>query len=1068
MEITQPSISTEDILESEGKEQIKAAVDALLNQPEIRQKIQNLLTSPGNLIDVFEGLEDAIRQQVGPEEFERIKKEATQIIEKQLTRYIITTHTGKPKEEIDNMVDEKLGAEMGKVIGNIRATAMKKDPKLAFKPLEEIQAAKVLPPEQDMLLSLILVLKKTARAAQEDASERFEKVVEQGGKYYWNTVPGKFEAWQEGYEGNALLGEKPIVKLQRKELSDADKAKYEAYKNNRETERGEFYKILDDIAAIKIDAARAASDTTGDYIKDEAHKFFNNLPQVKQKIFARFEQLLHHGSYDPELCIKRVLSYLNAIFGTRGKFVEDNETLGQEESKEILEKLDLAENIAAQLLKTMPSPQQDMHVFLELLKKAISSCGEEEKSLYLKYVHLRGVLADNDKTADSTMLYCIDCMLQLRNNGMTSNVSIGSEGCRPSRGTWKVKDHIDEFNRDMAIYREFMAFMRNLYPEDTPGVLREKLKKMCEEYRKSGSEGERLYKELSDKNTGMKNFSDTMIAELYKALLLFEKTPINIKRIKFIEAPEDSEGYGRCVDPTCTTPDVPPDIPDNEMENFRDDYARRRRGLRAFFIRHTKNQDLIDSRTAYITAYRQRITHRVFANGELNAMAIDTEEARRNFMTSVRRAVVRELLQERRLLFAREIEVHRVSQWQRLKTWFRRHPYWRLGVGAAATTGFLIASVAGAPVATVPFALARMAMWQIGWEGGWEAMQNTLGKTRTERPWRGILRRFGITRPSIMGADEARERLAAHTTLAIGTRSRNEMRETIGNLSDFYNGQTGAELWARYTRHLNTTIDRALRNLPDTATRQEIINEAINTAIREETVFMKDVESRERHMRMTDALKKITGFATGFMLFGGSLFAGKPEQPAHPPQLPKKPIEDNTVYTPEPPPPPEPPEPPYPTISNTDAEAAGVSHAAGPSIPDGSNAASQGVVDTGAGVASGNIPDHLTFRMVDSIPGDPDPGVLQALPYKLGLTPDEAHQLHSYLAHGQMDKIEQANGFLARPGIIDAYGHTRSGIDFIKPAEELTIPDGKSFIEAVQNITKGRLSADEIMKRLSS
>ncbi len=172
MTTVQPLRPDEEILEPEGKERIRALVDVSLDKPAIKTKIQDLLTAPGNLIDVFDGLEDALKKHVGPTELEKIKREATKIIEDQLSKYIIKEHTKKPKEEVDKITSENLRPEVEKIIEDLRKEAIKADPALAFKTLENIQAAGVLTPEQNALLSLIRVLKETARAAQNNTPER--------------------------------------------------------------------------------------------------------------------------------------------------------------------------------------------------------------------------------------------------------------------------------------------------------------------------------------------------------------------------------------------------------------------------------------------------------------------------------------------------------------------------------------------------------------------------------------------------------------------------------------------------------------------------------------------------------------------------------------------------------------------------------------------------------------------------------------------------------------------------------------------------------------------------------
>ncbi|KKQ71481.1 MAG: hypothetical protein UT33_C0009G0072 [Candidatus Peregrinibacteria bacterium GW2011_GWC2_39_14] len=902
----------------------------------------------------------------------------------------------------------------------------------------------------------IKTIRDIARKAQENSDKRWEKVKKKGSKYYWHTdLGGKFKAGDKGFEGVALLGELPDA---RKEVElkgpptdpTSEVALYILYEARVTTERTKFYALLDSIGGIPIDIERAKHEPS--YLPDKARDWFDALtvnpgatpPIDDKKLFAKFEGLLNEDAYDRDKCVAHVLQYLNAAFGKAGRYIELDEVISKEEHLRLLDNLDYAEDIVEELARISGvtfTTRDDYYNFLEDLKENISHAGSKDKAKYFKYLHIRDKLAKNGEDADVMMLHYVEYILQLRSNGITCNPKEepGKGWKEDKSDIWKTKDYPDEFDRDIVRYREIMGMVREAFPDKKPGELRKTLKSVCENYltylpakgvTASGSEAEKMFNIINDHyKAGVQD----ALKELYKALMMFEMTPISIKKIKWSE--------------TAFSENIPAqeDVKNEDLDKARENYAKSRREIRRW---RSRKFNINTERTKYTDIFRQRIAHNASVDPALIAMPFANVAEKDAFKLAMRNKIVGDLLTERKALLAKEVDLQSHSRWEKFKTFWRQHPVARLGISGAllGATGLAVA-FAGAPVA-IPL-IALKAGWlgvnsQVAWEGNWEFMQQRFGATRGRKPF-GLTKLHGVD-VATMNEEESRKKLAAHTTLTTGKLPGYRGAPTMTPPSAFYGNILAEDVWNKHKEHIDTAVDAALAGMPATATKGEILTKALDTAMAKELEFIHEVEKREQHLRTTDIIKKLSGLVLGALVAGYSLASDLPKTAPTPAPTPGP--------TPAPTPGPAPVTPPPEPTVVPPPEPVTPGPIPGP-IP---------------GPVPGPVPADLTFKMIDSMPGDIDPGVLQAMPFKLGLSGSEASQLHTYMGnHHVLGGMESLNPFVtARPGIPDSYGVFQQGINFVRPDEVFKIPDGGNFVNEVVRITGGRLSPAEIARRLAN
>ncbi|HBB02576.1 MAG: hypothetical protein US89_C0014G0016 [Candidatus Peregrinibacteria bacterium GW2011_GWF2_38_29] len=1110
-------LNTESILPEEQKETVRQIVERSIDNDTVRAQIIALLAAPtGTLLDVFGTLKTSVSSLVDDSEKEKLFQEVKEIIEAQLKRYVISDEvnhwedeqqraftgidkavwdgvpTGTPpvlglspdqkKAKIREVVNGKSKDAVDKMVTEVikqarMSVATIPDPLKAMKSFDDlddlanstdtdiVDALKFkfptgTPDTRQNLLKHIAVLRKLAREEQNSPNNiaRWDKVVELGGQPHWQTVPGKFEAWQRGYEGDALLGQK-ITTTKKIRLDASEEAAYNQYKLNLNADRGRYYGVLNKIASISIDADKAKSPSGPAYVKDEAYKFFMDPSKMnpdEQRAFARYENLYKDGSYTLDECVQRVYEYLSEIFGTKGVFIERTLPLTKQEKEKVLDDLDTSEDVIEELYKMINAPTSGSAApslvgpfdidFLEDLKKTIAECGKYNRDYYVKYMALRVKLSPDKRVADVMMLHAISYLLQLARDGKADNVQGHKDasgldiGFEPANRVWNTSDSPDEFKKDMATYREFMKYMRQEFPGETPGKLRARLRKMCEEFRKEGSEGKGLLDTLIAKyKTG--GVPSTEIAEILKALMLFEKTPVDIKALEYSETEDSSVDIREQKD-----------VMDDDLNKSRENYAKARREIRKW---RSRKFNIDTERTNYTDIFRRRILHNVSADAGLKGMPYGAPAERELFKDALRAKIVSELIDERKTLLGKEVELQSTTRWEKFKTFWRQHPVARLGISGAllGATGLAVA-FAGAPVA-VPL-IALKAGWlgvnsQIAWEGNWEFMQQRFGATRGNKPF-GLTRLHGVTVGS-MTEEESRKRLAAHTTLATGRQPGYKPHASVSpaaGLPTFYGGILAEDIWKRHRFHVDTAIKTAIDKLPITSTKEEFMNEALKVGMEKEMEFIKEVEKREKHIRTTDIIKKLSGVLLGALVAGYSLASDLPKTTPAPTPAP------GPTPGPAPTPGPHPAPGPAPVVPPPE-----------PTVVPPPEPVTPGPIP---GPTPGPVPADLTFKMIDSMPGDIDPGVLQAMPFKLGLSGSEASQLQTYIAnHNVLGGMESLNPFVTgRPGITDVHGAFQEGVNFVKPNEVFKIPDAGNFVNEVVRITGGRLSPAEIARRLAS
>ncbi|MBI5152786.1 hypothetical protein HZA39_04580 [Candidatus Peregrinibacteria bacterium] len=1101
------------------KELYAPEIEESIKQQEFLKRISDDLKTPDKrMIDSFIDIQNEIKT-LTPEDQEKARKEIDDLIKKLISEQLKEAQLETP-DQIKQAINEAAN-EIRAIIEEQPENAAESTSRGETLNAEKLKAQKFIEkPSFEALMDnldliedenikrqilLINILRTEARKKQEEFGERWEYVEEIDGKYCWVIDKETAKAdRQRGFRREAAYGnhlEKKKLTSSKIELTVDEENAYKQWIEAREGNKEIFEKVLDDIANFEFDRKKS--------LPEQAEEFWKKLSAEQKQTFAAREKLLTQDNKPKEEeCKIKIRAYINSVFGARGKyeFIE-NEYISDAEKKNIIDNIDEVETILEELAKdeagvppvsgvesgtesaaeTAERTAEQVSLYemaKKLLDVVMKNGGEtpEEKLLYLKYQHLRGLRGREVHKTNIRMVYFLQYIIKQHENGQTANLKMTEKGWEVnSEEKWKPVEHPKEFEKDLITYKEVLQFLKTNEETKnlTSGELRRMLKKICENYMDYQDNPETHknkpeYKMLKSIKEHFKDNIADLLQYIYKALIFFEQTEIKLNKVKFTEVEVSQKVKGT------------PDIAEEDLNIFRKHYADRRRTLRKFLDRISKSPgaqmtDLEEARSRYTNAYRTRITHNVTADDTLNNMAFNTDADKAVYKTAVRNKVVGELLDERRKLLSTEVELQRGSAWEKLKTFWRKHPIWRLGISGAllgSTIAFL-----GTPLA-IPFILAK-AGWlgmntQIAWEGGWETIQQKFGATRS---------RFGINVPA-MDENEARRRLAAHTTLSTGRLPGYTAPPNVAqaSLQQFYGGGAGEQIWNRYKEHIDAKIDAALGALGQQATKEQIVLAAIQTGLDEEAKFMQEVEARERYIRKTDIIKKVSGLAFGLAVAGYSLFADLAHlketavvkeaaeakaavaSAASHPAAPTGPVDTGAddVFggsTEAGNPLPSEPMPVEPVAPVTPVTPEPITPEPVPVEP------SPVPVEPVAPVTPDVIPPHgdITFKMIDSMPGDPDPGVYQAMPYKLEMNASQATELREYMLHRHtLSGMEKLNLFLDRPGIIDSHGAFQSGINFVKPGEEFIIPDAGSFVDKIFNIMGGSVPKNEIIRRLAS
>ena len=862
-------------------------------------------------------------------------------------------------------------------------------------------------------LRLVAILKKAAREEQAAVPEgsRWERakvtVRNVGGKkrYFWKN-------WMRGWSDEANLGDKPKYTSRDipVELTDDECVSFLKCENVREKKESGFgiifNRILGKIACIKP----AKNEST----KAKAKAFYETLSEEEVKAFAQAEGCLNeNGEADEPKLLQRIELYINALSDHPGYFEETSEKITDLEKGKLLDHLDEVQGVIEELAQfeadhageltsgsesgtesefesgsesgTQGSEHKEPDVYAtakrmyEVIRLQGQTGNAGDKMLYLKYLHFRNKL-DPSLKDNVIMLYFLQYILQQHEKGITANLKHNGKGWVPNEEElWSVNEegNREHFQEDLRQYKEVMDFLRKNgdWKKDSK-QLRANLKKICENYEDETALNEdqkKIYAALKKQFPG--DIKDRL-KYIYKVIIFIEKTPVDIKRLKF------QEGKVKPKDQEPPPPEGPRESTD--LDIFRRYYATRRRSINKFGDRPDQ-RDVDESRDRYFKEMRGAFTKDL--KNQFKGKRLDTPAER----AALSQALVDMLTHERKALLQTEMELQRPATWEKFKTWWRQHPMLRLGISGGLLAGSLL-TIPFAPAATLGFVVARGAFNAVSSnvliEGAWEGIRNRWGKTKNVK----------TADIGTMSEANVMEALAAHSTLATSQKpgydgtDRRIPPNAVQTPQDLFNfssqpaerQRTAIEVMERHNELLREGINNTIQSLPN-ATPDQIIALAMSYAMQKEADLMRATEAREHEIRKNNVKKKLTALIGALTIGALSIAATWPDKPPVPPAPGPGPV------------------PPAP----------------GP----------------------GPVPGASYFTMPESIPGDSDPGLYQALKWKLGLSQSE------YMAIQRDPAILRELGKTTLPGnladatrsMVDSKGAVQTGLNFVHGGDKFEI-----------------------------
>jgi hypothetical protein len=210
--------------------------------------------------------------------------------------------------------------------------------------------------------------------------------------------------------------------------------------------------------------------------------------------------------------------------------------------------------------------------------------------------------------------------------------------------------------------------------------------------------------------------------------------------------------------------------------------------------------------------------------------------------------IVKKILYERRQLLNAEIKNQSASHYEKFKTWWRKHPMWRMA-GAVAICG--TACMLGAPmIGYAALALGRAAGTFMATESIFESVRNRMTGRLAGNDKNARLARFtslGLSmRPGYGAAPTANPDDKAYVKDVYGGVG-------MPNIGD-YRERESQLLWQEQRNSvLETAAENAMKN---STTREDAIHKGIKAALEEEEKFMLAVEHQEKILRTTNIIKK--------------------------------------------------------------------------------------------------------------------------------------------------------------------------------------------------------------------
>jgi hypothetical protein len=700
----------------------------------------------------------------------------------------------------------------------------------------------------------------------------------------------------------------------------------------------------------------------------------------------------------------------------------------------------------------LPSAQNEK-TFLAYLKETLLSFGkndrEQSEKLFARFMFLKMTYAPHMETKEFIVIY--DYLLQLGPIIYTLKNDL-RHGWQPEGVPATGEAYQAEFIRDKSFYDEVFELFRSHRPDLDKETLNHYLLFLSEHFEEMhGSNGIEQITKIQEKDTQSKELKPDLILYFYQLLLDIGGVD-KLKYIaKFIRAENDWKKIKLKVIRFVEGQNpIPPPEPPADLDFFRRHYADRRRSLGKFLDRadDAKGRDVDEARDRYTTQYRNFLTAHLqtaFAGRNLNL-----PEEKQNLA----RAVVDAISNERRALLQTEIELQRKPLWEKFKTFWRKHPVARMGISAGLLTSSIVLASASAPLAVgaaVAFAGWNALSTNIGIEGLWEGVRNRFGRTRNR----------SNAQINTMGEQEVRERLASHSTLITSQKPGYDNTDhrlppnAVQQFRDLFNfnsypvarRETAEAIWNRQNEIMNAAVLTVLTALPAGSPPNVVIATAVTEAMNREIALMQETENRENAIRRNNIYKKLTALAGGLIVGGLTLWATLPHQAPPAPHTGPTPA-PGTAPTPTP------THAPGTTPGVPPAPAQGPALTTTPGVPP--------TTPTVPPVAPSATPSgDLYFTMPESIPTDVDPGLFQALAYKLGVPPSTMND--PSLLH--MFSNVHANAGLADTSrtMIDAYGHTQTGLNFLHGGDKLQLSQdiinrlstlsGKSATEVIQRIT---------------
>jgi len=665
---------------------------------------------------------------------------------------------------------------------------------------------------------------------------------------------------------------------------------------------------------------------------------------------------------------------------------------------------------------------------------------------------------------------------------------------------WEVKgEHrngekfANEFKVYKAYYNEVAGFMSKKFHNLKPRQIDDYMRFLCENF-EAIRRGDAIDALLQQKNPGLdpiitREMYDVFLATtgvdklkfIYKYLLskaTFDDIPLQVINFK-----EEDEEY-----------EHPPQV---KLDVARGEYAKLRRTLNRFFVMKDKkpfrpaaDKELDASREIYTQASREYIKNILrasFAPYDTNLPEVKVQMAQ---------AVAGLLSEERRKLLQLEMQLQQPERWERMKTWWRRQSKLRTVAGVLLVTGAAGASIMGAPVIGSGLLMTsavmsgfgtsvlidsiwdRMRNWRPDWLGG---DLHPLNDEQVGSVSKDAVTREHVEDKTISGLEDVGvlKKLAAHSTHITNHRSepKRVSSQLMSNEKLFqFDGNTperqasGVHLLNCYNRIVERGVLNRINGTPTGQTTDKIIAEALCEAYgkdvpngpimnnREEALLIA-TEKRERSIRWSNIAKKVAALIGGTVVgaLGVSHALDSIKNVTHVIPTPDAAgvgaaksaakgaagnVTDATANgTGVKIPPPKPfPNPADYGIAN---QTGNVNIA--PPISNVSDTApiGDGWIDPLPDLnlsKSELVQQDYYYSMVDSIDGDRDPGVMQALAKRLGISKEQVWGIADIKKELQLARVEGAGTSLDRVFVGDKFVFTPSLI------QKLAVASGKSEI----------------------